>query len=206
MAKVQNLFPTPIMLFEYEGEYPVESDFVNTLDLIDQISHNKASYNRQSSDHFLLECPELSNLKYWIEKQVGIFNSECLKYDAELKITQSWINKSARGESHEMHDHPNSIVSGVFYFTTTKNTPPIQFFRESPTHIKLNITSYNTFNNNVFSYVPNPGELLLFPSYLKHGVPVNFSNDERVSLSFNTWSTKPIGDPNFLTYNGGKNE
>ena len=31
------------------------------------------------------------------------------------------------------------------------------------------------------------GELILFPSNLQHSVPVNNSEEERISLSFNSW-------------------
>ena len=33
----------------------------------------------------------------------------------KLVITQSWLNKNKKGESHHEHVHPNSMVSGVWY-------------------------------------------------------------------------------------------
>ena len=45
------------------------------------------------------------------------------------------------------------------------------------------------------------GELILFPSNLTHSVPVNQSDEERISLSFNSWTPKGnMGDIKSLTY------
>ena len=44
------------------------------------------------------------------------------------------------------------------------------------------------------------GELILFPSNLPHSVPINASDKERISLSFNTWTKGNIGSIEHLTY------
>ena len=44
------------------------------------------------------------------------------------------------------------------------------------------------------------GELILFPSNLQHSVPANQSDEDRISLSFNTWIKGDIGDKEKLTY------
>ncbi len=40
----------------------------------------------------------------------------------------------------------------------------------------------NTFNASV---APEAGKLLMFPSWLEHGVPQNTTDEERISMSFN---------------------
>ena len=44
------------------------------------------------------------------------------------------------------------------------------------------------------------GELILFPSNLTHSVPTNLGEEERISLSFNTWPKGNMGDIKSLTY------
>jgi len=44
------------------------------------------------------------------------------------------------------------------------------------------------------------GELILFPSNIQHSVPVNQSDEERISLSFNTWIKGNMGKEKMLTY------
>ena len=44
------------------------------------------------------------------------------------------------------------------------------------------------------------GELILFPSNLRHSVPINQGNEERISLSFNTFSVDALGSEESLTH------
>ena len=44
------------------------------------------------------------------------------------------------------------------------------------------------------------GDLVLFPSHLSHLVPSNLSDEERISLSFNTWVKGSLGTKQRLTY------
>jgi len=43
----------------------------------------------------------------------------------------------------------------------------------------------NRFNGNRMTVKVQPGRLMIFPSWLLHGVPVNRTNQERVSIAFN---------------------
>jgi hypothetical protein len=36
-------------------------------------------------------------------------------------ITQSWLNYTETNQYHHKHEHPNSLVSGVFYVNDMKN-------------------------------------------------------------------------------------
>ena len=44
------------------------------------------------------------------------------------------------------------------------------------------------------------GELVLFPSSLRHSVPFNKGNETRYSMSFNTFCIDELGDRNSLTH------
>ena len=44
------------------------------------------------------------------------------------------------------------------------------------------------------------GELILFPSTLRHSVPVNVGKENRISLSFNTFSVDTLGNEDHLTH------
>ena len=44
------------------------------------------------------------------------------------------------------------------------------------------------------------GELVLFPSSLRHSVPINKGNEERYSMSFNTISIDELGSRDSLTH------
>ncbi len=44
---------------------------------------------------------------------------------------------------------------------------------------------FNRFNGNRMTVDVHPGRLIIFPSWLLHGVPVNRTNQERVSIAYN---------------------
>ena len=113
---------------------------------------------------------------------------------------QSWLNKNRKGESHHEHVHPNSIISGVWYPVIHDKLPPIQFRNRAQRDVELSTERYNTFNSATFMLPLNPGELILFPSNLTHSVQPNLGDEERMSLSFNTYPKRPFGTKEHFGY------
>ena len=120
--------------------------------------------------------------------------------DQRLVITQCWANKNPPGSKHHEHVHPNSILSGVFYLKQDKTLPPIQFNKSIQGAMKLDPKKYNVLNSEMFLLPCVAGELLLFPSSLKHSVPTNMGKESRISLSFNTFSIDTLGNKDILTH------
>ena len=47
------------------------------------------------------------------------------------------------------------------------------------------VKEYNPLNSNIWWYTPQDNVLILFPSWLKHQVETNQSEEDRISISFN---------------------
>lgn len=77
--------------------------------------------------------------------------------------------------------------------------PPITFNRTTNSNFKRKVFKYNEFNSENFLLPIKSGELILFPSTLKHSVPINTSNKNRISLSFNTFVSDKLGSEIELT-------
>jgi len=113
------------------------------------------------------------------------------KLDLEDKsiLQNMWINKNYFKDYNILHNHPNSCISGVFYIQCSKKSGSINFQNPSTDGIGYSwenkIKNYNNNTSSVWSINPNPNQLLLFPSYLKHYVKPNLTKDERISISFN---------------------
>ena len=148
----------------------------------------------------MLDRPELANIRTFIEAKLHQYVTGIMASNDKLVITQSWLNKSGKGESHHEHVHPNSIVSGVWYPAIHEQLPPIQFRHREQRDVSLQTEQYNTFNSATFMLPMKKGELILFPSNLTHSVPTNVGEEERISLSFNTWPKGSMGDIKSLTY------
>lgn len=116
---------------------------------------------------------------------------EDLEYDIESKglcMTDCWLNIMPTGTHHSGHIHPHSVISGTYYLQVPEDSPAIKF--EDP---RLNMMmnaprkkeEAQTENRNFVSFPATDGELILFESFLRHEVPANLSEDDRISISFN---------------------
>lgn len=155
--------------------------------------------NHASADKRVLSSPALKDIRHFIEGHLAqylqtVFNTS---NEVELKITQSWLTLSGKGQSHHIHTHPNSVVSGVLYINLAKQDG-ISFYRNEDSVwyelIRQQDSYYNAYQYFVQSSV---GDLLLFPSNVRHGVREVTADVQRVSLSFNTFFSGKLGRDEF---------
>ena len=194
------IFPTPLVICRYPRSYEKELEWIEKQDCQKSSQPGKESFNRQSVDTFILDNPELKKIRTFIETKLYQFVTKVMLSTDTLAITQSWVNRSGKGESHHGHMHPNSIISGVWYPIIDETLPPIQFQRRDPPQIMLQSDKFNNINSETYFLPLKAGELILFPSNLRHSVPANKYDKERVSLSFNTWPKGSMGSIDRLTY------
>ena len=190
------IFPTPLLITKYEGDLGKEIKYVGNLPYTEQ----KQNANFKSADTYLLEIEELKNLKNFFYESLNKYTKNISQSEQRLVITQCWANKNPPGSKHHEHVHPNSILSGVFYLKQDKTLPPIQFSKSMQHAMKLDPKKYNNLNSETFLLPCVDGELLLFPSSLKHSVPTNIGKEARISLSFNTFSVDTLGSKENLTH------
>ena len=101
---------------------------------------------------------------------------------------QGWINVLGRGGLNTPHDHPNWTWSGCYYVSVPEGDKDlsgnIEFF-DTRTNVRtLTVDGAACFASK-FVMKPRAGMLLMFPSYLRHWVYPNESEEERVSVAFN---------------------
>jgi len=155
--------------------------------------------NYSSKNKKILTAPQMKSIKAVLQEHLSnyfkiVFNTS---NKVELRITQSWLTQTSKGQSHHTHTHPNSVVSGVLYI----NLAPldgISFFRnEDAQWYELMRTDDTYYNASRYFVQTAIGEILLFPSHIKHGVQTVAENIERVSLSFNSFFSGEIGRDEF---------
>ena len=190
------IFPTPVLITTYENSIEEEFEFVKKLRYIEQ----KENGNFKSDDTYLLKHEELSKIKEFILQSLNKYTQKILNTKQRLVVTQAWTNRNPPHSKHHEHVHPNSIISGVFYFRQSKTLPPIQFNKSIQDSVKLSPEKYNQLNSETFLLPMVDGELVLFPSSLRHSVPFNKGNEERYSMSFNTFCIDELGSKDSLTH------
>ena len=190
------LFPTPLLIVPYEQSIDKELAYLKTISYREQ----QANGNYRSDDSYLLRNEEFKNIKTFLKEAVDNFTKNVFNSKQRLVITQCWANRNPKGSKHHEHVHPNSIISGVMYFQINEKSPPIQFSKSTQDGMKLDPIKFTHINSESFMLPCKPGELILFPSSLKHSVPINQGDEDRISISFNTFSIDALGSEQSLTH------
>jgi uncharacterized protein (TIGR02466 family) len=110
-------------------------------------------------------------------------------------LKEMWVNVLDHGGRQAMHNHANSFISGVVYLTPTHPSSQTVFMK-SPGGTEFSfkndhkgVTPGEFSADKWVSPAPQPGDLVLFPSYLMHAVPPN-QGERRITLSFNAIPTQ----------------
>ena len=108
--------------------------------------------------------------------------------DRALVLEDIWINVLPEGGSHSSHIHPHSVISGTTYVAMPDGTSALKL--EDPRHAMMMAHPPRKKDARralrTFIYEsPKVGDVLLWESFLRHEVPTNMAEDERISVSFN---------------------
>lgn len=146
------------------------------------------SYNSVCRLHQL--SPTFGSLERKIDRHVKKFvaSLELDLQDRELVMTDCWVNIMPRHVTHSLHLHPLATISGTYYVRTPKNSAGLKFedprlerfMAAPPRKVDARVE-----NRQWFMVPAEAGKLVLFESWLRHEVPPNASQGERVSISFN---------------------
>lgn len=194
LTHVIELFPTPVLFSHYDHPFSeTELSSIRSLELTRNIG------NRRSVDTHVLNRPELIALKSFCVETLQSYVDSVFqpKHELLVRITQSWVNFTVKGESHHQHNHPNSLLSGVLYIAAEQDS--ITFIQPERKLFSIPPAINNNYNAEKCSFKPSTNEIIVFPSYLFHQVETKHSDGERISLAFNAIVTGTLGDETMLT-------
>ena len=195
MQEVIGLFPTPFMRLPAA----LAPDLVK--DLVAHFSATAVETNKSSPNlsHTAMLKPSESPLFVQAAKVITPRLSDFgeLLFGERLgwSLKEMWVNVLDTGGRQVMHNHANSFISGVVYLTPT-HPDARTVFMKSPggvdyafknDHSKTVNGPYNA--DKWISPQPDPGDMVLFPSYLMHAVPPN-PGERRITMSFNAIPTR----------------
>ena len=139
------------------------------------------------SEELDLKEKTIQSLVKNIENYADIFCKDVLKLNKKIRLTSMWLNINYFKDYNISHVHSFSILSGVFYIKTLKNSGNLIFKRNHALEycIKDNLLEYNSYNSTTFTIPSKENSLYIFPSWYEHYVEPNLSKEERISISFN---------------------
>ena len=195
MSEVLGLFPTPFM------RVPGALDGALIAGLVTHFSAQSGHENNSSANlsHTRMlrpsDSPLLVQLATLLTPRLVEFGALLFGEALGWSVKEMWVNLLDTGGRQAMHNHANSFISGVIYLTPT-HADARTVFMKSPggtdfafrnDHAGSLTGPYNA--DKWISPQPEPGDLVLFPSYLMHAVPPN-PGERRITLAFNAIPTR----------------
>jgi uncharacterized protein (TIGR02466 family) len=132
----------------------------------------------------------IAELERDIAAHVAIFARDA-QFDLgrrKLQLDSLWVNVMGKDAIHAPHIHPHAAVSGTYYVSAPPRAgnirledPRLAMMMAAPARKK----SARLENRGFVDVAPRPGLLLLWESWLRHGVEPNKARRPRISISFN---------------------
>ena len=108
-----------------------------------------------------------------------------LGYTCEFDISTSWCTESIKNDISNLHNHKNSFFSAVYYYGDYDENAG-KFYVVNPlnnlTSFLSGVTDYNKFTKEKTIIPPKKNHMIIFPSYLEHGISQHRSDLPRYSL------------------------
>jgi hypothetical protein len=101
-----------------------------------------------------------------------------------VAITRSWASIYAKGSQHPSHFHPNTALAAIYY-VQSPGTCDIDLLDPRPNLDYFDPGIQIADEGRNLRLRCKPGELLLFPGWLKHAVPEFGGDLPRISMSWN---------------------
>lgn len=111
--------------------------------------------------------------------------------EARAIITESWCHITQNGGFHDVHSHPNCSWCGIYYldagdcdFAARNGVNRFYDPRHNAEHY-LDAGSSYLNAEGVLDIEPQAGQVIIFPSYLKHSALPYFGCKDRLVIAFN---------------------
>ena len=183
------IFPTLIWATQVrpEARQRINGAFMGAIEAAKARQPELKATGKWQTDQRLHTLPELAEFS---ELVVGgarqILDSHNVRYQ-NIRITGCWANVGFQGSRHRPHAHPNNYFSGVYYVSAPAGGNTINFFDPRPQAAVMvpPVEQMSPMVAQSMTLDVQPGSLILFPSWLYHGVDVNRSAEQRISVAIN---------------------
>jgi uncharacterized protein (TIGR02466 family) len=149
------------------------------------------------SDNLDIKTPELAELFAQVQARLEEVH-HAFAFNPEMRqvITEAWININGRGHFNYSHDHPGSLFSAVYYVKGGTDKGELEFKTPITAHTYTisneAVGSFNAFTGHAMVIPPVTGDLLIFPSWLLHRVNISRSDEDRISIAFNSKAARIV--------------
>lgn len=170
-------------------DLPHEEIAQYTIDFLEEESKDKewvrtTYHSKEANNRWIANLPAKEQLEADIFKAAHEF----VERSGREKFNQDpflfyWGSVYKEHDQHGSHIHPKSLIAGTYYPQSVAESESITF--EAPWSSRL-MHDTLPFSDQMFSYHPNTGDCMLWPSWIHHRVfPQKKAEKLRVAISFN---------------------
>ena len=111
--------------------------------------------------------------------------------EATADIIESWYHVTQNGGYHDAHSHPNCSWCGIYYLDigdadlATRNGVNRFYDPRNNADQYLDAGSQYLNSTGFWDIEPKEGQIIIFPSYLKHSALPYFGEKDRIVIAFN---------------------
>lgn len=189
MAELHTLFPVPIYTTEITNPI-IQQKFEGVYEKLK--GEGAFVYNGGWNSHKLndiefrgniIDDYDLSEFRQEVLNHLSLYLKH-LNYDGDntCYFVSSWMTQSTNRDYFHAHTHGYHDISGAYYVKTNGDDGDFYFDNPVP-GVGTNYACKGLQSR--MSIKPKVGLLMLFPSFLQHGVFTNTTDNDRVSVSFN---------------------
>ena len=146
-----------------------------------------------SKDTDVLRHEPMSRTKKFIIDKILDYRDNILQIEDDLGMTQSWSTINHKGNNHHEHNHPNTLISCVYYAQASSG----DFVIKTPSsrlqegfNLSYKLKQQNIFNSNAWSCEVKDGVLIIFPGHLNHFSLPNENDESRIMIGANFFLKK----------------
>lgn len=192
-AQFQRLWPTLFMAIQLPG-HEAANPVISALLLQANSQQAQLTTNYLNQNLFELNHPAIGWLQQCVMRAIADYAAEAGMETMPEVSVQAWANVNAKGDYHNLHNHPHSWLSGTYYLDVPVqpsstgrddlNPGSISFFDPRGAANMTALRNDGQFDPE-YRRLPEAGELFLWPAFLHHFVHPNMADTPRISISFN---------------------
>jgi hypothetical protein len=197
---IQNLFPTPVGLFDHTDLVKTCLDEYRTL-LTDSSTGNAWDW---------VDKPGFSALRLAFNTRANELLSHCSRSEC-VEVKRGWLQGQRYPDVSPPHTHPWNILVAVFYLKAPAGSGDLLIQDPAAGSMWSAYNDINGSGGNVFKRItPYPGLMVVHPGHIVHSTAPNSTDAERLcfatsfiitSFKSNDYPTGPKGllrDPSLL--------
>ena len=134
----------------------------------------------------VLDEPDIGNFLSMIKGSTEDFLNENHYCEYQIQVANMWLLGMKHGTQNPPHTHYGYSLSGTYYISCPENSSGIQFHSDLELGLGHVLKPKLQTESNSMNYVlkVGPGDLVIFPSWLRHSVPINRHQGYRKSIAF----------------------